>query len=465
MDIMDEMENPVSLPAAEAADGTARADLEAAVAANNLTAAELAQRKEQYYMRELSELRAELDAMKQQQQQQQTTPDGFQSAFLLAFGRLGESPTSWHQATCFALSSDAPEDGWLRGKAGLLLAASALMMFVQSLSACAILVGTTIPSCESNDQCLMPGTFCRVGERNRCDYCGEDNPLELQYHPTLLDPLEAASPGEMDSPRSTWCGPDSVATEREWECGKPHPPGHKMNWAGEWYGYDETLYNTTHVIEVCRSPVNERRGSQDMKFSAVMTIAWCDACMHENTGSVDPLTATRLQQANYRAMSFLDHGTFFFASVIVGLTASGELKDILLCDLAASRAQTMSSGSNRLMSALSGCRRWVVLPAMVSAIPQLVLFRGGDALSIALNTIAVLFLCEIDNLAFMFGFLERLKVRGAPPADSTQRLLASTALLSLSSSLRVSAIACLPANLPDSLCFVSLGWRRPAEWS
>ena len=35
------------------------------------------------------------------------------------------------------------------------------------------------------------------------------------------------------------------------------------------------------------------------------------------------------------------------------------------------------------------------LPALVVAVPMLVLFKGGDALSVCFNTIAILFLTEV----------------------------------------------------------------------
>ena len=42
-------------------------------------------------------------------------------------------------------------------------------------------------------------------------------------------------------------------------------------------------------------------------------------------------------------------------------------------------------------------RRWVFLPVLVAAVPWLVLFKGGDALSVCFNTIAILFLTEVTT--------------------------------------------------------------------
>ena len=41
----------------------------------------------------------------------------------------------------------------------------------------------------------------------------------------------------------------------------------------------------------------------------------------------------------------------------------------------------------------------------------LVLYKGGDALSVCLNTVAILFLCDIDNIAFDLALGERVRAR------------------------------------------------------
>ena len=56
-------------------------------------------------------------------------------------------------------------------------------------------------------------------------------------------------------------------------------------------------------------------------------------------------------------------------------------------------------------------RRWVFLPPLVLNVPGLVLYKGGDALSICLNTVAILFMCDIDNIAFDLALGERVRAR------------------------------------------------------
>jgi hypothetical protein len=44
-------------------------------------------------------------------------------------------------------------------------------------------------------------------------------------------------------------------------------------------------------------------------------------------------------------------------------------------------------------------------------VPLLVGFKGGDAMSVCFNTVAILFLCEVDNIVFTVGLSERVRAR------------------------------------------------------
>lgn len=76
-------------------------------------------------------------------------------------------------------------------------------------------------------------------------------------------------------------------------------------------------------------------------------------------------------------------------------------QDIKLCSIAIEHAGDRITPAWRFaLSLLGGVRHWVFLPILVMAVPLLVMYRGGDALSVCFNAVAVLFLCEIDNLAY-----------------------------------------------------------------
>eukprot|EP01047_Picozoa_sp_COSAG01_P022058 COSAG01_NODE_1299_length_10836_cov_8.277452_9_plen_215_part_00 len=103
-----------------------------------------------------------------------------------------------------------------------------------------------------------------------------------------------------------------------------------------------------------------------------------------------------------------------FCCTIVGLTVAGELRDIELCHAAIRRGEAAGSLGHGWCLALRlvlGMRRWFFLPSLCLIVQVLVATRGGDALSICFNVIAILFMCDIDNAAYRFGLGQEAQQR------------------------------------------------------
>ena len=168
-----------------------------------------------------------------------------------------------------------------------------------------------------------------------------------------------------------------------------------MNWAedAEFVGFNLTL-----VAEVCAAPAERRgtRGSGDNKgmYSATTVASWCETCVHAIDGTVDASTQTGRIAANISAMNRSDFIALAFATFIVACKVVGELKDIELCALSVTHAgDGLSRGWHRAFTVLGGVRRRIFLPALVTSVPLLVMLKGGDALSVCFNTVAILFMC------------------------------------------------------------------------
>ena len=56
-------------------------------------------------------------------------------------------------------------------------------------------------------------------------------------------------------------------------------------------------------------------------------------------------------------------------------------------------------------------RRWVFLPMLVYSVAELVLVKGGDALEVCFNTVALLFMTDVDNIAYELALPERWRAR------------------------------------------------------
>ena len=83
------------------------------------------------------------------------------------------------------------------------------------------------------------------------------------------------------------------------------------------------------------------------------------------------------------------------ASAVTAMAVVAELRDIELCVLALARTPPATAWRVALQGLVT-LRRYAFLPALVMAVPCVVVMRGGDALSICFNTVAVLFLSEVE---------------------------------------------------------------------
>jgi hypothetical protein len=281
------------------------------------------------------------------------------------------------------------------------------------------MAGTINPACLTSNQCATTGMFCAVGGSQRCGYCGSNNFVPM---PAQIDP---ATGGTLND-------------------------GHAVDFAG---------FNLTLVAEVCADPSLGTDPGMPQWGGALQVVSWCESCVR-NDGTVDPLTGNSLIAGNIAAMGPFDWGALLFATLIAALAVMGELKvlppppspnllpplpppdqfspppqrpatrslggfvsawlnewlrrvqDIEVCNLAITHAgERLSSGYRFALTLLGGVRRWLFLPALILAVPMMVKLKGGDALSVCLNTVAILFLAEIDNAIYKVGFSERVRTR------------------------------------------------------
>ena len=232
--------------------------------------------------------------------------------------------------------------------------------------------------------CVRKGSFCGLnddlGPDPRCWFCGSVVPLPLQ-----IDAEGNSLNGARDP-----------------------------SFAG---------YNTTALLELCFNPVPTMGNDaldRESFFDAITVESWCDACFHEYAtgqgvvaGRVDPMTSVLHAAGNVDAMGTLDWVALMFAFTTVAFVITGELQDIELCEIAVARARGGAKGGVRFaLKFLNAARRWVFLPCMSTCIPFLVWVLGGDALSVCFNTVAILFLVEIDTVCYA-GLPRRVRERMA----------------------------------------------------
>ena len=350
--------------------------------------------------------------------------------------RVGAAPTNWHQATVFFLTSKADEDMEMRAKAPFMYAASLLMVLMQFLATMGIAAGMMFPTCVQSSQC-QSGCFCyKTGSSSRglCTFCGSVTPLvpywsppgteRTGYGPTgyekqwnvlstslyprdgLRRPADAVGfAGFNVTHVKATCTPPFQKVRRFTILTEDEVPGYArrtLTWTGE---------DVPPGIVPSRVTLDHHIGLQNNDFSASSVGAWCDNCVY-STGDVSHLSEHLLAFASVEAMSTADWLATVVCTYVFAVTMVGEIKDIELCQMAANRGHLeVSRRWQMALSFLNLFRAHGFVMVLVMCIPLVILTRGGGSLDVAFNTIAIMFLTEVDNISYQFALSERAKQR------------------------------------------------------
>jgi hypothetical protein len=147
------------------------------------------------------------------------------------------------------------------------------------------------------------------------------------------------------------------------------------------------------------------------------------------------LSGRQATLSNLTKMSSADIFIFILCLALISLSVVNELRDIFLCDLSrledpvvnAAADQRKAAGLQPIPLAMlslmpSACKTWkthwilfsfsfirryAVLPVLIMSVPMLVVVQGSSGVSICLNSVGVLFVLEMDNLAYEYGIHEK----------------------------------------------------------
>lgn len=162
-------------------------------------------------------------------------------------------------------------------------------------------------------------------------------------------------------------------------------------------------------------------------------IQQCVACPESLRTGVAYMTASENENNILLKMSLFDHIALALCAVIVALTLTREVRDINIGKMMTLQAKErdrqrdkgeltdLPKGEHELTEdsvawewALGGpvaLRRYIIIPDVAATVVLMVLRMGGDTVSVMLNTLAALFMLEVDNLAFDYGLTAQTKAR------------------------------------------------------
>jgi hypothetical protein len=121
------------------------------------------------------------------------------------------------------------------------------------------------------------------------------------------------------------------------------------------------------------------------------------------------------------SMMLQDWLTLGLASLVIAFAVFAEMRDCLLCEIAlrdVSERREVPRGWRYAIGGLNFARYYIFLPNVVISVVMLVLNDGGNVKSVCLNTVAVLFLLEVDNLAYLHGLGERTRMEAEENAGA-----------------------------------------------
>jgi hypothetical protein len=198
-----------------------------------------------------------------------------------------------HQAVVFFLGSRADEDAEIRRvKAPAMFFAGLVLILFQTVTTIGVLTGAFGSPCAHSDMCER-GAFCLVGGSGRCAACGAKPPLKPNV--TACD----------------WTS-STLRVGRAESRGMCHVP-----------------FAPDTVLQLCADPV-ELPG-WDIDFDGNVKVdtvrEWCSACVIDHaTGTYDEFTDADRVADNIFAMGVFDKGAYVFATYVVALTITAEIK-------------------------------------------------------------------------------------------------------------------------------------------
>jgi hypothetical protein len=113
------------------------------------------------------------------------------------------------------------------------------------------------------------------------------------------------------------------------------------------------------------------------------------------------------------SMLVQDWITLLLASFVISFAVFAEIRDVLLCEIALreiSKQREVPRGWRYAIRGLNFARYFFLLPNIILSVMSLVHEDGGRVKYVCLNTVAVLFILEVDNLAFLHGLGERTRM-------------------------------------------------------
>ena len=197
------------------------------------------------------------------------------------------------------------------------------------------------------------------------------------------------------------------------------------------------------------------KGSQGEKSRQAM----CDNCVTDRGfESFGDVAEDRID-----SMMLQDWVTLCLASIVVAFAVFAEMRDSLLYEKSLrdiAKRREVPRGWRFAIGGLNFARYYIMLPHVILSVVQLVLNDGGRVKEVCLNTVAVLFLLDLDNLAYLHGLGERTRME----AEEYAGVRITDDELQTINAVKVVCVLAIPGMVLVGLLLGPHAWARYPEF-
>ena len=207
--------------------------------------------------------------------------------------------------------------------------------------------------------------------------------------------------------------------------------------------------NSTDTCVLDKKQTTAEGGFSDELREEKNREAMCAAC----TTSKGYETLQDIVKDRMDSMMFQDWLTLLLASFVISFAVFAEMRDCMLCEIALreiSKRREVPRGWRYAIRGLNYARYFLLLPYVILSVMSLVHEDGGRVKYVCLNTVAVLFLLEVDNMAFLHGLGERTRMEAEQYAHSGARVTEDD--LQLMGVVKLVCVVLIPCTVLVGVC-------------
>ena len=144
----------------------------------------------------------------------------------------------------------------------------------------------------------------------------------------------------------------------------------------------------------------------------IKLITMCDGCFHTDTttGNLTYVESTDFLAKSVKKFRLIDYMVSMFSLGVVAFTMVRELKDVKVNELQIEEFMRKTKGipeedaKNRWwkfgLQILMWARQHVLIPMLVGAQADMIVYRGDDAIGILTNTVSLVIILDMDEMAY-----------------------------------------------------------------